>query len=123
MLKEDWKETDKLTYTNFNTILNKIKELYFIITNKELSLMDKSVGDFLYAEELNTVEDTILLFDASYEKKTWYNITKFDFNDVNRWCKAINKKEQSLFESKNIITEDGNQIITEDNLILKTEGV
>ena len=122
MLKEDWESTDILTYSYLNTIYNKFKELYLRITDQELSLTNKNVGDFLFVEELNLIENALYSFNSSFNKKKWYNITKLDYTDLNRWCTEINEIERKITETLYIITEDGNQIITEDSLILVTEG-
>lgn len=54
----------------------------------------KEIGDFLYSNDLNEVENILkkicsrLLLD--YEYREWYHLSAVSYEDVNRWCKTIN---------------------------------
>lgn len=54
----------------------------------------KKRGDFLYSDDLNEIENMLKQICSqlflNYNKKTWYYLSIISYDDVNKWCKAIN---------------------------------
>ena len=124
MLKENWNENEKLQYIDFKAIITIIKYLCSIY-NIEESLSNNILGDFLYAEKLQNIEDLISeiseISTANFIKKNWHNMTVIDYTDINRWAKVLNIISNMQSGGNTLITEDENILITEDENILITE--
>ena len=120
MLKENWTKNEKINYSDFNLILADIQH-WAQILNSNYSLSELSLGDFLFCEKLQLIEDTIdsICSHASirFNKKKWYNLTTISYEDINRWAIALN----SVGIARNITDELNNTLITEDGINLITE--
>lgn len=87
----------------------------------------KKIGDFLYAEDLQKIEDNIEIIaqcvNTSFNKRNWYYLSVITYEDINRWSILLNYAYEVVFEeSRNIVTENEELLITEDDYYLMTEG-
>jgi hypothetical protein len=124
MLKENWNKNEKLKYSDFKVIITIIKYLCSIY-NIEESLSNNILGDFLYAEKLQNIEDLISeiseISTTNFTKKKWHNMTVIDYTDINRWSKVLNIISNMQTGGNTLITEEGNTLITEEGNIFITE--
>jgi hypothetical protein len=107
-LKTDWNSSDFYNFNDLNRvesateiIANQIKELRYI--NLSLSLVkDRTVKSFVFAENLNRIENNILLLKDAFpveipferSKVTWQYNDPFDYSDANRLEKDLSKLYQ-----------------------------
>lgn len=107
-----WKKSDKFNYNNYNNILLRIVDIYQSIFNDVISLEQKKLGDFLFSEDLNNIENYIYkmaeIQGINFDKKEWYNMTTISFLDVNRWETSLDLIEEDI--------EDDNLIYPSDEL-------
>lgn len=93
MLKENWNENEKISYSDFNLIIAEVKSLCSIYNISE-SLSSLSLGDFLFCEIVQKIENAIDtmcdLVELDYAKKNWYNMSVINYSDVNKWSIALN---------------------------------
>lgn len=103
------------------TTINKESYFYNNMTIKTEEIQLKSLGDFLYKENLQIIEDTLKnmcdKIEIKYNRKIWSHLSLFNFKDVNRWCSTLNY----FTSKKNILLENGDRIIAEngDRIIME----
>lgn len=117
-LESDWGKV-----TSINENLSAYNYIYIY----ETEIIKKNHGDFLYAEDLQRIEDNIEIIaqcvNTSFKKRNWYCLSVITYEDINRWSIILNYAYEIIFEdSTNIVTEDEELLITEDDYYIMTEG-
>lgn len=110
--KMDWKQTDRFNVSDYTRIKNNLLYLLelsskiAILSNSTQGMYDKTVSDYLYAEDINAFEYNLELINQSVvnidygDTRTYYaNDPMIDFQELNR----IERVMSDLYDKLNNI--------------------
>lgn len=90
--RDNWQLTTKLTYLDWNTILDEFADLYSSIYGSSYTYDTKSDGDFLFVEDMADLENAVFQIPAYSDEvaKNWYLHSSFSYLDLNRIARRMN---------------------------------